>query len=315
MPELPGSKFVKILGPLVVLLSSTLLSAGAFAATAYVSITGSNSNSCTKPSAPCGTIAGALTKAIAGGGFNRVVLLGSGVYPEQVTLTSSAEIIGDGAGFQGIAPPSGGTAITVNVGSGSVGIGNLQLLGSDNTAAYAINVLAAASVNITNVEIHGFKTYAVAFTPNVSGYPEMTLSSSTIDGQGCILVKPTNAAGGEALIDNSIIRNCSANAVTSNATGLKSGAWFLTVIKRSDVVGCGANAVEAMSGSTGGTTIELENSHALSCGGASVLSTGPNSNVVINGSTVSWSHTGVAVSGGGVVLSWGNNDISRSLSA
>jgi hypothetical protein len=279
------------------------------AVTTYAAVTGNNANACTLASAPCATISEALTKAVGGGGFPRVIVLGPGIFPEAVTVTSTvgAEIVGDGNGFAAISPPAGGIGIDVEVGTASIRIGNLQFLGSSSSAIIGIKVVTASKVDIENVEFHGFATAAIDSEVSTSPYPSMTVSNSVLADGGCFLAHPLGAANLSALIENTHIRNCATIGVMVDASATTSSG-SATAILRSSSVEAAQTGLEVKSGSKSGYAMgTLENTIAENVTDG-VVATGANSVVYLNNASLINDHTGV-INNGGQVNSYGNNNI------
>ena len=207
---------------------------GASAVTTYASVSGNNGNSCLTPASPCLTISAAMTKAKTTG-FARVIALAPRTLTESVALSDyvpGQEIIGSG-GFVGIQPPTGGTGVTIDVGgSGSVRIGYLQLLGNHEAGLDGVKIETASSVDIENVEFHGFSNAAIELATSTSPYSALTLSNSVVAGNECVILRPTGGAGSNVLIENTAFRNCPTSLLVDASSTTKSGS-AAAIIRRS----------------------------------------------------------------------------------
>jgi hypothetical protein len=285
----------------------------AMATTAYVEVTGKDSATCgATPTAPCKTIAAALASAAKGGGFERVVIVGPGVFVESVSLTAAGtEIVGDGGVFQAIAPGSGGPAITVNVGAtNEVRISNVQFLGSSGAVAIGLSVVSAQHVDLDHVQFHGFGAAAISYTLSQNNNPELSLASTIVEGGACILIQPTspNAA---VVIDKSAVYNCSTAGLNADASKTPGGSNTAVLIKDSDFHQSGVADVAVLStGGSGFMQVTLRGT-ALWNANAGVFPSGPQSNVTLDRTTIEWNGTGVNAAGGANINSYGNNDISQ----
>ncbi len=289
----------------------------AAAATAYASKSGSDSNTCASPLTPCLTLNAALSQAIAGGGFDRIVILGPGIFNESLSVTSSIEIIGDGSHFQAIYPGAGNTAITVDSGgAGDFRLSNIQLLGTMGDvggASTGFSILSANFVNIDNVEMHGFGTNAISFTPT-NQYPTLTILNSVIgDGYG-FAIHPTTAQYPNVQINNTTFRNCWSYCVRADASAMTSGQFLAVNITNSLLYDAFTNNVTAVStASSGFAGVKLDGSTANYAGQAGVNANGQNTVISLNKSAIVDNATGVNILNGGKVASFGNNDISGNI--
>jgi hypothetical protein len=290
---------------------STIFMGAALASTTYVSTNGSNGNNCTSPSTPCLTIGGALSQAIAGGGgFNRIVLIGAGIFSEVVNLTSAAEIIGDAGSFHGIAPGAGNTAITID--DGGVGsdfrISNIQLLGSSGAAANGIAVSNAGQLDIENVEIHGFGNNGINYTPSATyQYSSMVINNSVIGEGGGVLIMPSGNASPHVVIQNTSIRDCSKYCLRADSTAM-TGGGLETLVKYSTLHNAGSNDLATASTSSAFLQVILDNTSATQAT-FGVVSNGPMTAVFLNQATVAYNATGIYAYNGGMAYTYGNNAI------
>jgi hypothetical protein len=304
-------KSISKVSSIVVAAQFTLFMSVALATTTFVSKSGNDGNSCGSPLTPCLTINGALSQAISGGGgFNRVSIIGNGIFSEVVSLTSAAEIIGDAGSYQGIAPGANNTAITINDGGAgsSFRIRNLQLLGSSGAAANGIAVSNAGQLDIQNVTIHGFGGTAISYTPAATyQYSSMSLSNSAIEQGAGVLIMPSGNALPHVDIANTSIRDCSKYCLRADSTAMSGGGINL-LVKDSTLHNAATSNLATTSGSTAFIQVILNNT-SVTQSASGVVSNGSNTTVVLDHATVAYNTTGVYAYNGGIIDTYGNNDI------
>lgn len=284
------------------------------AATTYAAATGSNANACTAASAPCLTISAALAKAVSGGGFARVVVLGPGVFNETVTAssTSGSEIVGDGNGFVGIQPPAGGVGIIVEVGTGSMRVGNLQILGNANSGSVGIRVLTGGNVDVENVEIHGFSSAAINSEVSTAPFASMSVTNSVIADGGCLVIHPVSGSNLSLLVENSRIRNCSSIGVKVDGSATAGGGGATAILRNSSIEAAQIGLEVTTSSNSSYAMASLENSISENTVDG-VVAKGAGSIVYLNKSSVMNNHTGI-INAGGQVNSYGNNSLDQNFS-
>jgi Right handed beta helix region len=159
----------------------------------FISALGSDANPCTR-SAPCRTLAFALTETSAKGEIN---ILDPADYGT-VTIDKSISIVNDVVGSAGILVPSGGTGITIDAGAADVihlrgltiegaGVGSHGIVFNTggfltiencvvrNLTSSGINLIPSANstFSISNTYVadigHGFGSSGILVTPNGAG--------------------------------------------------------------------------------------------------------------------------------------------------
>src|ERR1700723_1661519 len=133
----------------------------------FVSSSGVDTNACTI-TAPCATFAEAYTKISANG---IIAALDPGKYGP---LTIIGPVTINGNGWAAITGPSGGTAITINAGSGNVTLTGLEIDGA-GAASNGIVFNTGDNLTVTNCVVQNF-----------------FYSGSVTTGNG-ILMQPTSA--------------------------------------------------------------------------------------------------------------------------
>jgi hypothetical protein len=199
--------------------------ASAQASRTWVSGVGDDANPCSR-TAPCKTLAGAISKTAVGGEIDALDPGGFGA----VTITKSITI--DGNGF-GSVLNSGSNGIIVNAGTaGEVIIRNLSIAGASTGGTCpsygglsAVKILAASSVRLDNVAINnqsiGIETPATGTSPDV--YMDLTLNNVGIVNTCTAGISIAPAAGHPV---RSTIRNSSiSNANTALAIFTGGEVW------------------------------------------------------------------------------------------
>lgn len=258
---------------LICLLSGSMI-AMAQATRTWVSGVGDDVNPCSR-TAPCKTLAGAISKTAIGGEINVLDPGGFGA----VTITKSITI--DGGGIIGSILSSGTNGIIVNAPTGLVTIRNFSINGAGTTLGLngirviavkklvvencalsnfsgkgiEVNTTAGADVAISNVSIHNANDGISITGP---GSSTGTVGFTVIEGcyvQG-IQVSGINIGGGTATVGNSVISGCgtgvlvksgftahiSGNIITNNATALQ-GPGTITSAANNSITGNTAQGV------------------------------------------------------------------------
>jgi hypothetical protein len=244
----------------------------------FVSNTGAAGNTVQgcSASSPCDTFAHALSVTNSGGEIN---CLNAGEFGA-VTITKSVTINCEGASNGGIAVNGDAVAITINTASILVNLIGLDINGQNLGGGNGVSITAAATVFIRNCKIYGF------------------VRNGTFTGNA-VLFEP-GASGGALIVDNIF----AANNYIGILENITSGSGNLTV-RNSNISNNSVGIVAQVNGGThAGATIEQTtlafNYFGLETNGGTVL---------IGGSTIVNSQTGVLNAGGGTVYSFKNNQI------
>jgi hypothetical protein len=250
----------------------------------YVSLfTGSNANTCSSPSTPCASIAGALAKTEPGG---EIKCLDN--HLDGFTIDKPITIDCEAPGTL-IYSFSGTPAIIVNLNeatypNGAVTLRNLSINGLLGNGAAppgsdGIRVIGGgAAVHVENVTIQGFAQQGIDFAPSstVDLFVRDTIISNNQGGG--IVVAPSGSAG--------------ARASLSNVRLDKNGASGLSVTKASGI--------------SAAITIEDTNVERNAVG---LLASGASALIILSGSTIAHNSTGLQTLTGGRIISTGNNTI------
>lgn len=234
----------------------------------WVSGVGDDVNPCSR-TAPCKTLADAISKTAAGGEINVLDPGGFGA----VTITKSITI--DGGGVIGSILSSGTNGIIVNATDGLVTIRNFSINGAGTTSGInGIRVIAVKKLTVENCVLANFSAKGIDVNTTVA--PDIVINNVTINnaGDGISITGPASSTGssgftvidgchiqgilnsglvvntGKAMVSNSVISGCgtgvvsktgaevhlSENVITKNNTALQ-GPGTLTSAKNNSVTG------------------------------------------------------------------------------
>ncbi|RWC47446.1 MAG: right-handed parallel beta-helix repeat-containing protein [Mesorhizobium sp.] len=295
----------------VLLLASVFLiaPASAQATRTWVSGVGDDVNPCSR-TAPCKTFAGAISKTAAGGEIN---CIDSGAYGA-VTITKSMTISCPEVEAGVLHSATNGVVINAAA-TDVVVLRGLDINGAPPNAPglNGVRFLVGAALHVEECLIHG----SIGATPNgagilfsPSGTSELYVNNSTIirnnDG---IRIQPTGTGVAKVIIENSAIEN-------NNLAGLKADGSSNTGGSNTTIVNSSAsgntNAGISIFNPPGGPAINIMvDSVAVANNGASggLRVDGANATIRIGRSTISGNGLGTAILNGGVVSSYGNNQL------
>lgn len=234
--------------------------ASAQATRTWVSGVGDDANPCSR-TAPCRTLAGAISKTATSGEINAI---DSGAYGS-VTITKSITI--DLSEAIGGVLHSGTNGVVVNVPAGDVVLRNLDINGAGAgavacpgaTGLNGVRVVSARSVLIENTKLGNSTTAGVAVVP-AAGDVAVTLNRVDMTGHCAdgLNVAPTGTASATVLVrDSTITRSGTAvrvhgnarawltgSAIFGNATGLATdGTGRIDMFADTRVIGNGTDGV------------------------------------------------------------------------
>jgi hypothetical protein len=234
----------------------------------WVSGVGDDANPCSR-TAPCKTLAGAISKTATGGEINVLDPGGFGA----VTITKSITI--DGGGVIGSILSSGTNGIIVNAPNSLVTIRNFSINGAGTTLGInGIRVLAIKKLLVENCSLSNFSANGIDFNSTTAA--EIMINNTTITNasvgisytgpststgsagftviDGCHIQSIQNTAinigAGTATVSNSVVSGCgvglksnaaaaahiSGNIITNNATAFQ-GPGTITSAKNNSVTG------------------------------------------------------------------------------
>ncbi len=241
----------------------------------FVSGTGTDSGACAR-AAPCRTFAFALTQTNAAG---EIDVLNPGDYGP-VTITKGINIINDGVGTAGITAGPGVNGVTINAGaSDNVHLRGLTIEGLSGSNGILLN--SGGYFAIENCVIQGFNNVGIIILPQGSVTGVLSKVITNWNGGGGIQVDG-DAATRESLINVTVV-----DSVASN------NAHF------------GIEAISSFDNAK--PFVMLRNSVATNNGtGLSAVS---NAALRVGHSVVAGNAVGVQVATGGVIFTYGDNDI------
>lgn len=261
---------------LVMCMSAGSMIAMSQATRTWVSGVGDDLNPCSR-TAPCKTLAGAISKTATGGEINVLDPGGFGA----VTITKSITI--DGGGVIGSILSSATNGIIVNAPDGLVTIRNFSINGAGTTLGInGIRVMAVKKLTVENCTLSNFSGNGIDFNSTTAA--DIIVSNTSIQNasDGISYAGPSGSTGpagftvidrchiqsiqntgvnigsGTATVSNSVISGCgtgvgsktgaavhlSGNVITNNATALK-GPGTITSAKNNSVMGNAAQGVTA----------------------------------------------------------------------
>ena len=216
--------------------------------------------------APCKTLAGAISKTATGGEINILDPGGFGA----VTITKSITI--DGGGIIGSILSSATNGIIVNAPNGLVTIRNFSINGAGTTLGInGIRVIAVKKLLVENCMLSNFSANGIDFNSTTAA--DITINNTTI----------TNASGGISFLGPSssigsagftVIDGCHIQSILNIGINIGSGT---ATVSNSVISGCGIG-VKSNTGATAHLSgnIITNNSTALQ-GPGTITSSGNNS--------------------------------------
>jgi hypothetical protein len=287
---------------LLLLVALGAVTAHAQATRTWVSGVGDDANPCSR-TAPCKTFPGAISKTAAGGVIDVLDPGGFG----GVTITKSITL--ENVGAVGSVLVSGTNAIVVNDGGAGTAVVVLRGLSLEGLATGVNGVLFASGKQllVERCDIGNFSGGAgIAFTPTKTA--SLSVIDTTIHNNGASANPSTTggiliAPGGSATVD-AVLQNV--RIVDNNGFGLQAkGAATATV--RNSVASQNAGDGLVASSTTIAAKLLLDAVLTSGNGGSGILAQGAAALVQLSDSTISGNVQGIRATGGGAVISFGNN--------
>jgi hypothetical protein len=283
--------------------------ASAQATRTWVSGVGDDANPCSR-TAPCKTFAGAISKTAAGGQINCIDPGGFGGVTITKSITIACEDVEAGVLV------SGTNAVVINAGANDV----IVLRGLDfeglGTGLSGIRFLAGASLHVEDCAIRDFGSAAagngngISFAPS-TGTSELHVSNTWITGNGSgtagagIQIAPTGTGGANVVIENTFVVN---NIVGIRADSTGTASAIKVTVADSSVSGAAFHGVVAI-GPSGPVQIDLNNVVSSNNPGEGIRAVNANALIRLGSSVVVKNGTGIVSASGGVIQSYGNNQI------
>ncbi len=235
----------------------------------WVSGVGDDANPCSR-TAPCKTLAGAISKTATGGEINVLDPGGFGA----VTITKSITI--DGGGVIGSILSSGTNGIIVNAPTGLVTIRNFSINGTGTTlGTNGIRVIAVKKLNVENCTLSNFSANGIDV--NTTAAADVTVSNVTIHNtnNGVSFVGPSGSTGSVGFIS---LNGCHIQGITT--TGINIGSGTAT-ISNSVISGCSAG-VKSNTGATAHLSGNIVTNNATAFQGPGTITSAKNNSVTGN---------------------------------
>ena len=286
-------------------------SASAQATRTWVSGVGDDVNPCSR-TAPCKTFAGAISKTAAGGEINCLDPGGYGTLTITKSITISCKYT------HGSTLNSGGINgfVINNAFEGNpvvdVVLRGVSINGAGTTPGLnGIRFIKGTSLTVENVDIQNSRSGNGIHIENTDSHVRVAVINTVIENTGNgtigagIQINPKGSGSAEVSIDNTqLIGNTV--GVRADATGTTGNIEI--VIKNSAAKHNRFHGFAALGG-TGRVRMMLDGVVSTNNAGEGVRVVGPNVGVRIGRSTVSYNGTGINATGGGNILSYGDNFI------
>jgi hypothetical protein len=252
----------------------------------YVSGSGSDSNPCTA-TLPCASFQAALARTMAGG---EIFVLNSADYGP-VTINKAVTITSEGA-VAGVLATSG-AAITISAGASDVV--NLRGLGVDgaNIGSVGIQFNSGRSLTIQKSFVRNFTNSGISFAPSGSSTLFISDTVVTNNASNGILV-----SGGSSAVNGALSRViASGNGVGILASGSGVNLAVTDTVTSNNTYGIGATS----------STVMVRN--LMASNNSIGISAQTGGTVRVGQSTITGNGTGWQATTGGLVQSYGNNNV------
>jgi len=254
---------------LVICMSTGSLITMAQATRTWVSGVGDDVNPCSR-TAPCKTLAGAISKTATGGEINILDPGGFGA----VTITKSITI--DGGGVIGSILSSATNGIIINAPNSIVSIRNFSINGAGTTLGInGIRVIAVKKLNVENCIISNFSANGIDFNSTTAA--DIMITNTTIQNAsvGISYVGPSSSTGSAGF---TVVDGCHIQSITNS--GINIGAGTGTV-SNSVISGCGTG-VESKTGAAAHLSGNVITNNATALKGPGTITSSKNNSVTGN---------------------------------
>jgi len=267
----------------------------------WVSGTGTDAGTCPR-TAPCRTFQFAHDQTNNNGAIN---VLTAGNYGP-VTITKPISIVADGVEAVINTASDGGAGIFVQAGGGAVvslrGL-TIDMRGSINDA---IAFVSGAALHVQNCVIRKASN-GIGVSPT-SGTRELYVADSVIsDTTLGIFVQPSGSGGAILALDRVRVENAAFDGILRQ--GVFTTGSITATVRDSVSAGNALTGITADETAPGTTTVMVDRSASVNNGDAGIRSEGAGATIRIGDSTVSGNTLGLSTSGGGVIDSYGTNQV------
>jgi hypothetical protein len=273
---------------------------------AYLSLNGSDSNPCTRPS-PCRLLPAGLN-AVADGG--EIWLLDSANYnTATVSITKSVTILAV-PGAVGSVVATGGEAININAAGGNVALRNLAVVPLPASAGTnGVTLAAGASLVVENCLIANLPGNGITVAPTTN--TRVRIASSTIRG---------NALNGIAVTPSTSSTSTTFDVIGTNVDGNAGAGFFIHAsdatanisgtIRNSRIAQNSGNGITVESGNGSNVTVNVSHASITNNNATGIVSNLLPAKVFVAGSTITGNTgTGLSATNGGFIESGGNNEV------
>ncbi|MBV9633627.1 MAG: hypothetical protein JOZ40_03275 [Methylobacteriaceae bacterium] len=301
-------------------LALSLAAANAQNARSWVAGNGNDAGPCTKAQ-PCATFARALSQTNAGGEINCV---DRGEFSGGVGLTIAKSITIDCNSAQGRFSPASPQPVAILVSAASTDVVVLRGLDIDGNgiSALGIDLTGGAALHIEKCVIRNFAAgglpAGILFSPLTNSVAELLISDTRVTDNGTgtpggagILVRPAIASGvTKAILTRVEVRN---NFFGIKADGTQAIGGVINLTVRDSVsTGNAANGIVGTGSANGAAIVMMidRSTSSHNVAGFGVIADGPKTTIRLGGSSIAGNINGVGASNGGVLQSYGTNEIS-----
>lgn len=235
----------------------------------WVSGVGDDVNPCSR-TAPCKTLAGAISKTAAGGEINVLDPGGFGA----VTITKSITI--DGGGIIGSILSSGTNGFVVNAPNALVTIRNFSINGTGTTSGpNGIRVIAVKKLIVENCALSNFSGKGIDV--NTTAGADIAISNVTIHNavDGISIVGPGSSTGTTGF---TVIDGCHIQGIQNSGISIASGT---ATVGNSVISGCGTG-VESKTGATAHISGNIITNNATALKGPGTITSAANNSITGN---------------------------------
>ena len=269
----------------------------------FVSAAGSDSNTCTNVATPCRHLAAAYAATAPNG---EIYVLDPANYGS-LTITGPVSI--EGHGWASIAPVSGNPAITINAPgvTDKINIIGVVLDGTGLANTQGILFNSGGTLTVRDSVIRNFSNSGIFFGPSASTPSQLFVSNTLLSDNGGNGIGITPSGSGTT---NSVLSHVEVD--NNGGPGLFVATISQTInVAFSDSVS--TNNLDGITASSGGTTVKVmvRNSTVTNNAADGLDAQGTGAVILATRSTVLGNATEWAISSGGSVLSFGDNDIGR----
>ena len=278
------------------------------AARTFVSAAGSDSNNCINVATPCRHFAAAYAATAPNG---EIYVLDPANYGA-LTITGPVSI--EGHGWASIAAVSGGAAITINANPGDkINIIGVVLDGTALLSTSGIIFNSGGSLNIRDSVIRNFTQVGIQFDSSSSTLSQIYVSNTLVSDNGGVGVSifPTGSGTTNGVLDHVQIQNNASRGLEA----VSNSQTINVTVADSVIASNGAPGIYAFTGiSSPQISVMVRNSTiANNFAGFDAEATG--AAILLTRSTVTGNEFGWLVFNGGVVLSYGDNNIDGNTNA